>query len=115
MEHKLFTELRTSKAKIIYILENYDYCRDDDSKLYANYVALELGDGFKMRGVEILNKMQGTELLTRIANHEFINYASLIRCRRLIQADETYKHLRGEKYEERLEADDYFRNNIHNL
>jgi len=115
MEHKLFTELRTAKKKIIWILEHSETSRDDDSKLYALYLTLELGKGDKQRGLNILRGMTAFDFVVNIASHEFVNYASLIRCRRLIQADPQYKHLRGKKYDERAEADNYFRNNINNL
>ena len=115
MEHKLFTELKNTKQKILWVLERSEICRDDDSKLYANYIALQLGAGDKSEGLLILQKMSALDFITNLAQHDFINYATLIRGRRLIQADEKYKHLRGTKYEARSDADDHFRKNIHTL
>jgi hypothetical protein len=115
MEHLLFTQLRTAKKKIIYLLEKSEASRDDDSRLYALYLTLELGEGDKQVGINKLKNMTAFDFVVNIASHEFINYASLIRARRLIQADSNYSHLRGTKYEERAIADNYFRNNINHI
>ena len=113
--HKLFDELRTSKSKIIWMLEKYPKTRDDDNMLYVGYVVHEMGQGNKELGRSKLEKMSAMDFLTDVSFHAFINFATLIRCRRLIQADENYKHLRGTKWSERAEADELFRQNINKL
>jgi hypothetical protein len=114
MEHKLFTDLKNSKNKIIWILERFEICRDDDNKLYANFIAFELGNGNKELGLDVLKKMSAYEFISNLALHKFINFESMRRARQLIQADEKYKHLRGTKVDSKSFGDAYFKNNIHN-
>ena len=114
MKHKnlLFEQMKYGKDKILWILEKYPTTRDNDGQLYSFYVALELGGGNLEAGVYQLKNQTAYEFLQGVSKNKFMNYASLIRQRRLIQSNPMYSHLEGTKREERSVSDQYFRDNI---
>ena len=111
-EHGLFTQMKNAKQKTIWLLTNYPLTRDCDNTLYVYYVLHEAGSGDKDKGQKLLKQMTALDYLKDMSDHSYVNFASLIRGRRLIQANPDYAHLEGTKKDDRGEADDYWRNNI---
>jgi len=111
-QHNLFTQMQYGKDKILWLLTKFPKTRDDDSLLYAYYTIYEVGSGDFEKGKKKLEGMTALQWLREFADHEYMNYASLIRARRLIQAEPIFAHLRGEKYVERQVADEFFKKNI---
>ena len=68
------------------------------------------GGGDITKGVDKLKTMTAFEMLDRLVFNRYVNYTSMIRCRRLVQNKRI--DLRGTSYERRNDSDDYFRNNI---
>jgi hypothetical protein len=111
--HAMFSEMKNNKKKTIWLLTEYPDTRDCDNLLYCYFVIHSIHkSGKKVMGMEKLKGMTALEYLTHVKNHGIVNYGSLIRGRRLIQANEQYKHLRGTKGDDRDKGDDYWRNNI---
>lgn len=111
-QHNLFTQMKHGKDKILWLLTQFPKSRDDDSLLYSYYIIYEVGQGNFEQGKQKLNSMTALQWLREFADHEFMNYASLIRARRLIQANPVFQHLRGTKAVDRQVANEFWRQNI---
>ena len=89
----LFAQMKMVKDRVRLLLEKYPHLRDNDYKLYATFIAFEVG------GVDNLNKISGYTLLTDIADGKYTHFESVRRVRaKLQEQDET---LRGEVYGKR--------------
>ena len=106
----LFSEMKKNEDKITYLLEKYPRLRDSDEMLFATLVMMQEGNGVIGDGVKRLSVLSGFDVLQSIIDNKYVNYTSMIRCRRLVQNKRT--DLRGTSYERRNDSDDYFRNNI---
>jgi hypothetical protein len=113
MEHKLFNEMKTIQDRLVFILAKYPATQDDDKLLYSYFVIYMAGKGDFEAGKKILESTTALDFIRNISKHQYVNYASLIRSRRLIQME--HIHLRGTKWAEKHEADKFFQKNINNV
>jgi hypothetical protein len=97
--HALFTQLKTIKDKIIWLLAKHPETQDDDKLLYGFFVIYSAGKGNFDAGKKYLESLLAIELVNDIENHNYVNYASLVRQRKLTQAK--MEHLRGKLYDKR--------------
>ena len=88
-EHAMFSQMKNIKNKTIWLLTEYPKTQDCDNLLYCYFI-----------------------IHTIHPTHGIVNFSSLSRGRRKIQEDETYKHLRGTKRDDRNNGENYWRNNI---
>lgn len=97
--HALFTQLKTIKDKIIWLLAKHPETQDDDKLLYGFFVIYSAGKGNFEQGRKYLDGLLALDLVNDIEKHHYVNYASLVRQRKLTQAE--HEHLRGKFYEKR--------------
>jgi len=89
----LFGQMKQVKDRVRLLLEKHPHLRDDDYKLYATFIAYEIG------GKDKLKQMSGYALLTDIADGKYVHFESVRRIRQKIQEQEP--NLRGENYNKR--------------
>lgn len=111
--HKLFEEMKTIQDRIVFILAKHNLTQDDDKLLYSYFVIYSAGKGDFEAGKKLLESITALDFVRNISQHQYVNYASLIRSRRLIQNE--MPHLRGTKWVEKQQADEYFQKNINKL
>ena len=88
-------KLKTTKHKVINLLEKIPHLRDSDDKLVATYLFKELG---KDR-VELMTAMN---VLQMLADGKLTSVSSILRARRKVQ--EQRLDLRGKSYSSRQES-----------
>jgi len=110
METKNFTDFKTAKEKIKWLLTTKPETRDDDKVLYGIFVKLSAGSGNLERGVEYLKSITALEFMRDVSKHNYVDLITLIRERGKLQQE--YPELRGKSYKSRSEASDYFAENI---
>lgn len=86
----LFGQMKQVKDRVRFLLEKHPHLRDNDYRLYATFIAYEVG------GSDNLNKISGYTLLTDIADGKYTHFESVRRCRAKLQ--EQVPELRGEVY-----------------
>ena len=112
-EHAMFSQMKNIKNKTIWLLTEYPKTQDCDNLLYCYFIIHTIHpSGAKAMGLEKLKGMTALEYLLNVKTHGIVNFGSLSRGRRKIQEDETYKHLRGTKRDDRNNGENYWRNNI---
>lgn len=103
----LFTEMKTIKARVQFLLEKYPPLRDDDFRLYATYISFQVG------GKSKLEEMNAYEFLTKLANGDLAHFESVRRDRQKLQEQEP--SLRGSNYDKRKKGGDAMRQQIKDL
>jgi hypothetical protein len=91
--YTLFGQMKMVKDRVRLLLEKHPHLRDNDYKLYATFIAYEIG------GVDNLKNVSGYTLLTDIADGKYTHFESVRRCRAKLQ--EQVPELRGEVYNKR--------------
>lgn len=109
-EHHLFTEIKTIKDKVIFLLAKFPETKDDDKKLYSYFVIYGIGEGNFDKGKAMLTNMLAIDFVRNVSDHVYVDFGSVSRARRKIQ--EENPSLRGEKWVERHAASQYFKENI---
>lgn len=109
-EHHLFSEIKTIKDKVIFLLAKFPETKDDDKKLYSYFVIYGIGKGDFEKGKKILSKMLAIDFVRNVSEHEYVDFGSVSRARRKIQ--EKNVALRGDKWTERHSAGKFFKENI---
>ena len=84
--------MKTIKDKVMVLLEDYPYLRDNDFKLIANFYALEIGS-------ENLDKMTARDFLKMFSDGRLPHSESIRRDRQKLQ--EQNISLRGMRYKQR--------------
>lgn len=83
------------KDRVRVLLEAHPSLRDDDTRLYATYIAYEKG------GLDFLKNLSAIDLLREISSGKITHFESVRRVRCKIQEKEP--SLRGTKYKQRKE------------
>jgi hypothetical protein len=91
--YTLFGQMKMIKDRVRLLLETYPHLRDNDYKLYATFIAFEVG------GVENLKRISGHTLLTDIADGKHTHFESVRRVRQKLQEED--EKLRGDSYDKR--------------
>lgn len=110
METKKFTDFKTIKEKIKWLLQTTPETRDDDKVLYAIFVKLSAGAGNIELGTQYLKTISALEFLRDVSKHNYVDLITLIRERGDLQKE--HAELRGKSYVSRSEADQFFAQNI---
>ena len=103
----LFGQMKAVKDRVRLLLEKHPHLKDNDYKLYATFIAYEVG------GVDKLKETSGYALLTAIANGKYAHFESVRRVRAKLQEQEP--NLRGENYAKRKRGGDETAKNIGSL
>lgn len=102
------SKIKTTKEKVIVLLEKYEAYRDDDLRLCAHV----LNDEITARGLDS-DSQSALWFLQRYAKGKFTDTGTITRARR--QAQEQNIFLRGKKWKERHEEEVVVRQNINNI
>lgn len=89
----LFGQMKQVKDRVRLLLEKHPHLRDNDYKLYATFIAYQIG------GIDKLKEISGHALLTEIANGKYAHFESVRRVRAKLQEQEP--NLRGGEYAKR--------------
>lgn len=108
--HALFSEIKTITDKTIFILAKHPETQDDDKLLYTYFIIYGVGKGNFEQGKSYLSKVLAIDFVRDVSKHIFVDFGSVSRCRRLIQAKKP--HLQGTVYHKRQKANTLFRKNI---
>lgn len=92
----LFVEMTQIKDRVRLLMEKHPHLRDNDYKLYATFIAYQVG------GMEKLQQINAHTLLTDIADGKYAHFESVRRVRAKLQEDEP--QLRGENYGKRKKS-----------
>lgn len=103
----LFGQMKAVKDRVRLLMEKHPHLKDNDYKLYATFIAYEIG------GVDKLKETSGYALLTDIADGKYTHFESVRRVRAKLQEQEP--SLRGENYAKRQRGGDETSKNIGNL
>ena len=102
----LFSQMKTAKNRVEYLLRKTPRLRDDDFKLIATYHFNEIGR-------ENVEKMGAMQFLSLYADGKLTSSESIRRIRAKIQ--ETTPELRGQNYNKRQQDGEDVKNNISEL
>lgn len=105
--YSLFYEMKLVKDRVRLLLEKHPHLRDNDYKLYATFIAFEIG------GIQMLKEISGYTLLTDIADGKYTHFESVRRCRAKLQEQD--EKLRGEVYAKRKRGGEDTSKTISNL
>lgn len=99
-----FEKLKDDKARVEYLLKNFELTRESDSMLIATFYFHESG------GDDFIKSQTAYQFLNDLATGKYTPASSIIRNRRKLQ--EQNKELRGNNYEERIKSGEDTRENI---
>jgi len=102
----LLNQMHSIKQKVELLLTKHPHLRDDDFKLVATFHYNEIG-------AENIKKLSAMDLLQLYADGKLTSGKSITRVRATIQKDNA--PLRGNKYNDRQNDGEDFKNNIGDL